>query len=215
MRYAAVLILGMVLVGLNACGDQQQASTEPSQEAVQANQDRQTSSVSSEQTQAGADNADVMAERQTDVPEQAVAPMVESVPGTMDDIAGEVTERVDAMAKQAPAEIPAQATETTDADSAAEIAPAAGVPAADLALGQSIYDGKCKACHATGAAGAPKLDDAANWAPRLEQGMDVMVKHALEGFKGTTGYMPPKGGFMSLTDAEVTAAVAYMVSQAN
>lgn len=87
--------------------------------------------------------------------------------------------------------------------------------AADLVLGKSVYDGKCKACHATGAAGAPKLDDAANWAPRIEQGMDVLVRHAIEGFKGTVGYMPPKGGFMSLSDNDVAAAVAYMVSQSN
>lgn len=103
------------------------------------------------------------------------------------------------------------------AAAAAAVAPAAGesaAGAADLALGQTVYEGKCKACHGTGAAGSPKLDDKANWAPRIAQGMDTLVKHALEGFKGTVGYMPPKGGFATLTDDEVKAAVAYMVSQA-
>ena len=44
--------------------------------------------------------------------------------------------------------------------------------------------------------------------------MDVLVKHATEGFKGSVGYMPPKGGFATLTDDEIKATVAYMVSQA-
>lgn len=95
------------------------------------------------------------------------------------------------------------------------VAPAASADStgADLAQGQTIYQGKCQACHATGAAGAPKFGDKANWAPRIAQGMDTLVKHALEGFKGSVGYMPPKGGFTALSDDEVKAAVAYMVSQ--
>jgi len=113
--------------------------------------------------------------------------------------------------------IPATEDATTAAATAAVIAPAAGGAAAanaDLALGQTTYTGKCSACHATGAAGSPKLDDKANWAPRIAQGMDVLVKHATEGFKGSVGYMPPKGGFATLTDDEIKATVAYMVSQA-
>ena len=110
-------------------------------------------------------------------------------------------------------------TDTDPAMTGEADAPAAGAAAtadtagADLAMGQTVYQGKCQACHATGAAGAPKLDDQANWEPRIAKGMDVLVKNAIEGFKGDVGFMPPKGGFASLTDEEVAASVAYMVSQ--
>ena len=111
-------------------------------------------------------------------------------------------------------------TDTDPATTGEADAPAAGAAAAvdtagaDLAMGQTVYQGKCQACHATGAAGAPKLDDQANWEPRIAKGMDVLVKNAIEGFKGEVGFMPPKGGFASLTDEEVAASVAYMVSEA-
>ena len=89
---------------------------------------------------------------------------------------------------------------------------AAGMAAVDLEQGKKIYSGSCIACHAAGVAGAPKLGDAGNWAPRIAQGMDMMATHAINGFKGASGYMPAKGGAGSLTDEEVTAAVAYMAN---
>lgn len=84
--------------------------------------------------------------------------------------------------------------------------------AVDLELGKSVYTGKCAVCHGSGAAGAPKLDDA-SWTERKAQGMEVMVEHAIKGFQGAKGYMPAKGGFSALSDDEVKAAVGYMVSQ--
>ena len=66
------------------------------------------------------------------------------------------------------------------------------------------------ACHATGAAGAPKLTDKAAWAPRIAQGLNVLTEHALKGIRG----MPPKGGAVTLPDAEIISAVGYMVSEA-
>ncbi|MDH5435697.1 MAG: c-type cytochrome [Gammaproteobacteria bacterium] len=80
--------------------------------------------------------------------------------------------------------------------------------------GQEIYQQACFACHGTGAAGAPKLDDKANWAPRLAQGMATLEKHAITGFQGKSGMMPPKGGRTDLADADIKAAVAYMANQA-
>lgn len=74
--------------------------------------------------------------------------------------------------------------------------------------GKAVYDATCAACHASGAAGAPKLGDKAAWAPRLN---DVAALNAAA-IKGK-GVMPPKGGNTGLSDADVTAAVAYMVSQ--
>ena len=69
-------------------------------------------------------------------------------------------------------------------------------------------------CHASGVTGAPKFGDKADWGPRIAQGKDTLYQHALNGFQGKKGMMPPKGGNTSLPDADVKAAVDYMVSQA-
>jgi cytochrome c5 len=88
---------------------------------------------------------------------------------------------------------------------------AAAAPAKPGAVdGKKVFDGTCTACHSTGVAGAPKLGDKAAWAPRIQQGVDTLVQHALQGKNA----MPPKGGNASLSDAEVRAAVEFMVSQA-
>lgn len=105
------------------------------------------------------------------------------------------------------------APETVAAAAGSEQLPQAAAP--DLAQGKTIYSKNCVACHGSGAAGAPKLGDSENWAPRIAQGMDTMAGHAIAGFKGANGYMPPRGGFMTLSDADVTAAVAYMVSESD
>jgi cytochrome c5 len=75
--------------------------------------------------------------------------------------------------------------------------------------GKKVYDATCTACHTAGVANAPKPGDKAAWAPRLKQGMDAMMQSALKG----KGAMPPKGGATNLSDAEVRAAVEFMVSQ--
>lgn len=74
--------------------------------------------------------------------------------------------------------------------------------------GKTVYDSTCAACHASGAAGAPKLGDKAAWAPRL-QDLGALKASALKG----KGVMPAKGGNSSLSDADVAAAVDYMVGQ--
>jgi len=79
-----------------------------------------------------------------------------------------------------------------------------------IADGAATYQKACVACHMTGAAGAPKLDDKAAWTPRIAQGKDVLYTSVLKG----KGAMPPKGGQMQLSDDEIKAAVDYMVSQA-
>jgi cytochrome c5 len=84
---------------------------------------------------------------------------------------------------------------------------AAGKPAA--ADGKAVYGQTCVACHAQSVAGSPKLGDKAAWEPRIKQGMDTLLQSVLKG----KGAMPPKGGNASLTDAQVRAAVEFMVSQ--
>jgi len=91
---------------------------------------------------------------------------------------------------------------------APEAAPAAA--AADMS-GEQAYNSACAACHAAGVAGAPKLGDAGAWAPRIEQGMDTLASHAINGFQGSAGYMPAKGGRPDLSDEAVRNAVQYMV----
>jgi cytochrome c5 len=87
------------------------------------------------------------------------------------------------------------------------------VTADDTAGGESIYKKHCVACHATGVAGSPKLGDKTAWSARISQGNAVLTQHAIEGYKGETGYMPPKGGYLSLSDEEIAETVMYMVSQ--
>jgi len=105
--------------------------------------------------------------------------------------------------------------EATAPAPAAPAAPAAvSAPAAAPAentAGKSVFNKACALCHAAGVAGAPKPGDKADWGPRIAQGNDVLYKHALEGFTGAKGQMPPRGGAATLTDDEVKSAVNYMV----
>jgi len=84
---------------------------------------------------------------------------------------------------------------------------------ADMANGKKVYEKNCAMCHKSGIAGSPKLDDKNAWKDRLAQGEAVLVEHSIKGFRGKTGYMPPKGGKASLSDADVTDAVHYMISE--
>ena len=87
-------------------------------------------------------------------------------------------------------------------------APAKG--AGGASSGKATYDSVCHVCHGAGVAGAPKFGDKAAWAPRIKQGVAALHANAMNG----KGAMPPKGGNPSLSDADVAAAVDYMVSAA-
>jgi S-disulfanyl-L-cysteine oxidoreductase SoxD len=78
-------------------------------------------------------------------------------------------------------------------------------------VGEAVYRQACGLCHDNGVTGAPKPHNDRDWSGRVDQGMDVLVRHAIEGFQGETGVMLPKGGFSHLSDEEVAAAVSYMV----
>ncbi len=75
--------------------------------------------------------------------------------------------------------------------------------------GPAIYQGKCAACHATGAAGAPKTGDKAGWADRIAKGEATLITNATNGI----GAMPAKGGYADLSDADITAAVQHMIGE--
>ena len=86
------------------------------------------------------------------------------------------------------------------------------VAAADSAApknGEEVYNSHCMACHATGAAGAPKTGDAAAWAPRIAAGKDSLLANATKGLNA----MPPMGLCMSCSEAELQGAIDYMVTQ--
>jgi len=109
---------------------------------------------------------------------------------------------------------PAPAAAAVAAAPAAAPAPAEPVPAAASAgAGKALYSSACVACHGAGIAGAPKFGDKAAWGPRIAQGNPVLYEHALKGFQGKAGVMPPKGG-SSAPDADVKAAVDYMAGAA-
>lgn len=123
---------------------------------------------------------------------EPVAPVVETLP----------SEAAPASPPETPLAQPAAA--------APAAAPAvASAPSPDLARGQQIYRQACAFCHDKGVAGAPKIGDAAAWLPRLAQGMDTLYAVSLRG----KGAMPAKGGNPSLADADVKAAVDFIVAQ--
>ena len=107
--------------------------------------------------------------------------------------------------------------EATAPQEAAPAQTAADSPAVDepagtrmaSADGQKIYQASCQACHATGAAGAPKLGDKDAWAPRITKGNDALLSSVRNGLNA----MPPKGACMRCSEDELRAAMEYMVGQ--
>jgi len=111
-----------------------------------------------------------------------------------------------------PADPPAKPAEAaaagTPVAAAPEATPAPTTQTADAsAVGKKVYDSSCMACHTAGVAGAPRLGDKAGWAPRLKTGTDALYAASIKGKNA----MPPKGGNMALSDADVKAAVDYML----
>ena len=111
-------------------------------------------------------------------------------------------------AEEPKTESAAAATETAATGSAAQTTAATG--AVDLAAGEKIYQSACFACHMTGVAEAPKLDDPAAWEPRLAQGMAGLIQSSIDG----KGAMPPKGGFAHLTEDDLRNAIEFMLDKA-
>lgn len=132
---------------------------------------------------------------------------------------------VPAASASATSDAAAQAASAPAASAPAVVAPVAAAVAAPVAAvaaaataapavaanGKTLYNAACALCHGAGVAGAPKLADKGAWAPRIAQGSAVLYEHALKGFQGKAGVMPPKGG-SSAADADVKAAVDYMIA---
>jgi len=86
-------------------------------------------------------------------------------------------------------------------------------PVATTMSGPQVYNEACIVCHATGIGGAPTIGDEVAWQPRVAKGNDTLYLNAIEGYIGSTGSMPQKGGRLDLSDDEVRRAVDYMVSE--
>lgn len=72
------------------------------------------------------------------------------------------------------------------------------------------YTQSCAACHNSGAAGAPRMGNAADWSARLEKGFDVLVEHTINGFNNV---MPPKGMCFTCSDDDLKAMVQYILDE--
>ena len=81
--------------------------------------------------------------------------------------------------------------------------------------GEETYEQYCSICHKVGVGGAPIVGEIQAWTGRLENGMDSLVKNALEGMSSGEGVMPPKGGFTHLSDEAVEQAVQFMVEKSS
>lgn len=88
-------------------------------------------------------------------------------------------------------------------------APAA-VASTSSRSGKEIYVATCKACHAAGVAGSPKLDDKAAWEPRVATGLDALLNTAIKG----KGAMPARGGNPAITDDDLKTTILYMTKEA-
>jgi len=99
-------------------------------------------------------------------------------------------------------------------DTSAAAAGSAGSALVMPKTGEELFKQTCSACHGPGLAGAPKAGDKAAWGPRIAKGKPVLYQHALDGFQGSAGVMPPKGGRTDAPDALVKEAVDYMVGLA-
>jgi cytochrome c5 len=113
----------------------------------------------------------------------------------------------------ATAAAPAIAPPSSPPPSPAPAVAAAAPVAATADAGKAVYGEVCIACHGAGIAGAPKFGDKAAWAPRLAEGTAVLYQHAIAGFQGKAGVMPPKGG-SNKPDTDIKAAVDYILNAA-
>jgi cytochrome c5 len=139
---------------------------------------------------------------------RAVVYMANQAGGKFDEPKAPAGATAAAPAAPATAPAPAAAAPAAAAPVAAPVAVAAApAAAAGKPATPALYTQMCSACHAQGVAGAPKSGDKAAWAPRIAKGVDTLTQNALKGI----GAMPPKGGAMASSDADIRAVVVYMV----
>jgi len=188
-----LLLSAFALTGCDKAKEAADSTAESAKEAV--------ANTAEKAVDATKNAASATVDKAKEVAAETVDKATEAASGAADAAKDKVAEITDSMT-------------TTDAPTATEEAVAAAVPAADNGKGKEVYDGVCFACHAQGLAGAPKLGDKENWAPRLAQGNDVLYDHSINGYTGASGsMMPAKGGRVDIADDDIKAAVDYMVAE--
>jgi cytochrome c5 len=108
------------------------------------------------------------------------------------------------------APVPAPAVAAAPVAAAVAAVAVASTPATNASKGKALYDSSCGACHGAGVAGAPKFGDKTAWAPLAKEGVKHLVETVIKG----QGAMPPKGGRPDATEADITAAVEFMLAAA-
>jgi len=78
----------------------------------------------------------------------------------------------------------------------------------DPALAQ-IYANSCQLCHANPAANAPLTGDRKAWEPRIQQGADTLLDHAINGYNG----MPPMGQCVECSEEQFLQLIGFMADQ--
>jgi len=79
--------------------------------------------------------------------------------------------------------------------------------------GSEVYNMACTACHTDGIAGSPRMIDVENWKLRIAKGLKTLRMNAINGYIGSSGYMPPKGGRLDLSEEDIHKAIDYMLEQ--
>lgn len=110
-------------------------------------------------------------------------------------------------AAEAPQAVVAQVEENIKPVATVEVAAADAGPHVDKS-GEEVVKAVCSMCHAAGLMNAPKIGDKGQWGPRIAQGYDTLISHAINGIRS----MPPRGGNAALTDGEIANAVANMAN---
>jgi cytochrome c5 len=118
-----------------------------------------------------------------------------------------VAKRIAPLARVAVAGQDNRALAITPGASAARAGTAVTMPTS----GDEVYQQVCVACHGQGIGGAPRDGDSVAWSSRIAKGQDTLYQHAIEGFQGEAGVMPPKGGRTDIPDELIRAAVDQMI----
>lgn len=101
---------------------------------------------------------------------------------------------------------------SSENETSAKTAKAAPPPIpAEFENGKMLWSKNCQVCHLNGLGGAPKLQDKKAWTARIAKGEEMLIRHAINGFTGSDGIMPPKGGATQLTDDEIAEIVRFMM----
>jgi cytochrome c5 len=80
---------------------------------------------------------------------------------------------------------------------------------APILLGKTVFESKCILCHKNGVAGAPRLGNKPDWAPRIKKKFSLLLKHVTMGYQA----MPPKGACLECSISDLEIAIRYMLEQ--